>query len=100
MQDIAGPTCLSGDLLAVGRALPPPEQGDHAVAPDTGAYGFARHCACAPLARPGIHGYTPDGYGVMAFAPVRRARTAAEAVADSGGAHAPALTTLRAPESR
>jgi diaminopimelate decarboxylase len=100
VQDVAGPACLSGDLLAVGRALPPPEQGGHAVAPDPGAYGFARHYACAPLVRPGIHGYAPDRYGSMTFAPVRRARTATEAMADSGGAHAPALTTLRAPESR
>lgn len=97
VQDIAGPACFSGDLLAEGRALPRLEQGDYAVALDTGAYGFAHHYAYNSLLRPGIYGYAPDGYGGMAFATVRRAQTVAEVVADSGGAHATALTTLQAP---
>ncbi len=36
----------------------------------------------------------------MTFATVRRPQTVAEIVAESGGAHAAALTTLRAPGSR
>lgn len=99
-QDIAGPACFSGDLLAEGRALPPLEQGDYAAALDTGAYYFAHHYAYNSLTRPGIHGFAPDGAGGTAFATVREAQTVAEVVAESGGAHASALTALRAPGSR
>ncbi|MFS4096116.1 diaminopimelate decarboxylase [Streptomyces sp. AF1A] len=100
VQDVAGPACFSGDLLAEGRALPLLEQGDYAAALDTGAYYFAHHYAYNSLARPGIYGFAPDGAGGMAFATVREPQTVAEVVAESGGAHAFALTTLRAHGSR
>ncbi|QHA09686.1 diaminopimelate decarboxylase [Streptomyces broussonetiae] len=100
VQDVAGPACFSGDLLAEGRTLPELEQGDHAAALDTGAYYFAHHYAYNSLARPGIYGFAPDGSGGIAFATVREPQTVAEVVAESGGAHADALTTLRAPGSR
>lgn len=100
VQDVAGPACFSGDLLAEGRALPLLEQGDHAAALDTGAYYFAHHYAYNSLARPGIYGFVPssgaggDGTGGVAFAVVREPQTVDEIVAESGGAHAFALTTL------
>ncbi|MFI9254438.1 diaminopimelate decarboxylase [Streptomyces sp. NPDC053069] len=100
VQDVAGPACFSGDLLAEGRALPLLEQGDYAAALDTGAYYFAHHYAYNSLARPGIHGFAPDGSGGVAFATVREPQTVAEVVAESGGAHASALTTLWASGSR
>lgn len=100
VQDVAGPACFSGDLLAEGRALPLLEQGDYAAALDTGAYYFAHHYAYNSLARPGIYGFAPDGARGVAFATVREPQTVAEVVAESGGAHAFALTTLRAPGSR
>ncbi|MEU6507331.1 diaminopimelate decarboxylase [Streptomyces sp. NPDC046942] len=100
VQDVAGPACFSGDLLAEGRALPALEQGDYAAALDTGAYYFAHHYAYNSLARPGIYGFAPDGAGGVAFAVVREPQTMAEVVAESGGAHMDALTTLRAPGSR
>ncbi|MDQ0601215.1 diaminopimelate decarboxylase [Streptomyces canus] len=100
VQDIAGPACFAGDLLAEGRALPLLEQGDYAAALDTGAYYFAHHYAYNSLARPGIYGFGPtdgrgdgDGGGV-AFATVRTPQTLDEIVAESGGAHASGLTTL------
>ncbi|MER6029427.1 diaminopimelate decarboxylase [Streptomyces sp. NPDC001851] len=95
VQDVAGPACFSGDLLAEGRALPLLEQGDYAAALDTGAYYFAHHYAYNSLARPGIYGFAPDGSGGVAFATVREPQTVAEVVAESGGAHASALTALR-----
>ncbi|MET8943039.1 diaminopimelate decarboxylase [Streptomyces sp. NPDC004542] len=94
VQDVAGPACFSGDLLAQGRALPLLEQGDHAAALDTGAYYFAHHYTYNSLARPGIYGFAPDGSGGVAFATVREPQTPEEIVAESGGAHVTALTTL------
>ncbi|MFI5976625.1 diaminopimelate decarboxylase [Streptomyces sp. NPDC051452] len=96
VQDVAGPACFAGDLLAEGRAAPLLEQGDYAAALDTGAYYFAHHYAYNSLARPGVYGFAPDGSGGMAFATVREPQTIAEVVAESGGAHASALTTLLA----
>ncbi|MGW1615548.1 diaminopimelate decarboxylase [Streptomyces sp. NPDC002285] len=100
VQDVAGPACFSGDLLAEGAALPLLEQGDFAAALDTGAYYFAHHYAYNSLARPGIHGFVPDGSGGIAFATVREPQTLDEIVAESGGAHATSLTTLATPERR
>lgn len=102
VQDVAGPACFSGDLLAEGRALPLLEQGDYAAALDTGAYYFAHHYSYNSLARPGIYGFVPDGSGDggdagaggVAFAVVREPQTVDAIVAESGGAHASALTTL------
>ncbi|MGW2491104.1 diaminopimelate decarboxylase [Streptomyces sp. NPDC001606] len=100
MQDVAGPACFAGDLLAEGRTLPLLEPGDYVAALDTGAYYFAHHYAYNSLARPGIHGFAPDGRGGVAFAVVREPQSIAEVVAESGGAHVASLTTLGAPGSR
>lgn len=94
VQDIAGPACFAGDLLAEGRALPMLEQGDYAAALDTGAYYFAHHYAYNSLARPGIYGFAPDREGGVHFAVVREPQTLDEIVAESGGAQASALTGL------
>ncbi|MET7295946.1 diaminopimelate decarboxylase [Streptomyces griseoloalbus] len=93
VQDVAGPACFAGDLLAQGQELPLLEQGDYAAALDTGAYYFAHHYAYNSLPRPAIHGFAPDGTGGVAFAVVRRAQTIEEIVTESGGEHADALTT-------
>ncbi|GHB60873.1 diaminopimelate decarboxylase [Streptomyces viridiviolaceus] len=95
VQDVAGPACFAGDLLAVGRSLPLLEQGDYAAALDTGAYYFAHHYAYNSLARPGVYGFGPDGAGGLAFAVVREPQTVEEIVAESGGPHASDLTALR-----
>ncbi|MGV9255505.1 diaminopimelate decarboxylase [Streptomyces sp. NPDC003697] len=96
VQDVAGPACFAGDLLAEGRALPLLDQGDYAAALDTGAYYFAHHYAYNSLARPGVHGFVRDGSGGVAFATVREPQTLAEIVAEAGGAHAHALAGLAA----
>ncbi|MFE5397754.1 diaminopimelate decarboxylase [Streptomyces sp. NPDC056568] len=94
VQDVAGPACFAGDLLAVGRALPLLEQGDYAAALDTGAYYFAHHYAYNSLARPAVHGFVRGADGGVAFATVREAQTVDEIVAEAGGKHATALTDM------
>ncbi|MFD3332258.1 diaminopimelate decarboxylase [Streptomyces sp. NPDC058700] len=90
-QDVAGPACFAGDLLAVNRELPLLHPGDVVAVPDTGAYYFAHHYAYNSLPRPGIHGFTVADDGAVTFATVRTPQTLAEIVAESGGAHADAL---------
>ncbi|MER5901458.1 diaminopimelate decarboxylase [Streptomyces mirabilis] len=102
VQDIAGPACFAGDLLAEGRALPLLEQGDYAAALDTGAYYFAHHYAYNSLARPGVYGFASveggNGNGNegtdVRFAVVRDPQGVEEIVAESGGARPTALTAL------
>ncbi|WP_078943755.1 diaminopimelate decarboxylase [Streptomyces aureus] len=93
VQDVAGPACFAGDLLAEGRPLPLLEQGDHVAALDTGAYYFAHHYAYNSLARPGVYGFVPAG-DTPRFAVVREPQTLAEIVEESGGARADSLTDL------
>lgn len=95
VQDVAGPACFAGDLLAEGHPLPLLAQGDYVAALDTGAYYFADHYAYNSLARPGVYGYAPGGEGEgIRFAVVREPQTIEEIVAESGGGHASALTEL------
>lgn len=94
VQDIAGPACFSGDLLAEGRRLPLLDQGDYAAALDTGAYYFAHHYAYNSLPRPAIHGFAPTGQREIRFALAREAQTTAEIVAESGGDHPTALLEM------
>ncbi|MFB7454241.1 diaminopimelate decarboxylase [Streptomyces sp. NPDC056194] len=91
VQDVAGPACFAGDLLATGRALPLLHPGDVVAVPDTGAYCFAHHYAYNSLPRPGIHGFAVDGDGAVTFTTVRRAQTLDEIVAEAGGERADAL---------
>ncbi len=91
VQDVAGPACFAGDLLATGRELPLLRPGDVVAVPDTGAYYFAHHYAYNSLPRPGIHGFAVAGDRTVAFTPVRRPQTLDEIVAEAGGELADAL---------
>ena len=86
VQDVAGPACFAGDLLAEGRALPLLEPGDYAAVLDTGAYYFAHHYAYNSLVRPGIYGFMAGAQGV-GFARVREPQRVAEIVAEAGGGY-------------
>ncbi|WP_370963714.1 diaminopimelate decarboxylase [Amycolatopsis sp. cg9] len=90
-QDIAGPLCFAGDLLARERPLPLLDPGDLVVAHDTGAYYFGAHYAYNTLPRPAVHGFTVSERGEVRFTPIRRAQTLAELVADAGGEYAGSL---------
>ncbi|WP_267770027.1 type III PLP-dependent enzyme domain-containing protein [Streptomyces albidoflavus] len=99
VQDVAGPACFAGDLLATGQTMPRLHPGDWAAALDTGAYYFAHHYAYNSLPRPAVHGWTerPGAAGEepeVRFATVRPAQTVAEIVAEGGEAHRDGLTGL------
>ncbi|MGW6411624.1 diaminopimelate decarboxylase [Streptomyces vinaceus] len=84
-QDVAGPACFAGDLLATARELPPLAPGDLIGVPDTGAYFFTAHYGYNSLPRPAVHGFTLTPEGGVRFAQVRPAQSLAEIVAESGG---------------
>ncbi|MEU7435570.1 diaminopimelate decarboxylase [Streptomyces sioyaensis] len=93
-QDVAGPCCFAGDLVAENRPLPLLESGDHAALLDTGAYYFSTHFAYNSLPRPGIYGYAADPDGTVRFATVRTPQTLEDLTAESGGAHTESLRDL------
>jgi diaminopimelate decarboxylase len=91
-QDVAGPACFAGDLLAEARPLPLLEQGDVIAALDTGAYYFSNHYGYNSLPRPGVYGFEAGADGAVRFATVRAPQGLAEIVNESGGDHPDALT--------
>jgi diaminopimelate decarboxylase len=91
VQDVAGPCCFAGDLVARGRELPPLDAGDHVALLDTGAYYFSTHFAYNSLPRPAVWAYTAVPGAAPAFAPVRAAQSPADLLAESG-AGLPPLT--------
>ncbi|WP_042424183.1 diaminopimelate decarboxylase [Streptacidiphilus anmyonensis] len=89
-QDVAGPCCFSGDLLAKERLLPRLAEGDLVVVPDTGAYYFSAPYHYNSLPMPPVYGFeTADDAadeGTVRFTLLRAAETVDEVVARSGGA--------------
>ncbi|OEU87571.1 diaminopimelate decarboxylase [Streptomyces abyssalis] len=109
-QDVAGPCCFAGDLVARDRMLPRLEAGDHVGLLDTGAYYFSNPFGYNSLPWPGVYGFTVSGGGqgpesgsgagsgragtadsAVNFAPVREPQSLADIVEGSGGAHRDAL---------
>lgn len=83
-QDIAGPACFSGDLLAENRGLPALEADDHVAALDVGAYAMAAHYAYNSPPRPALYGFDATPRGVR-FILARAAQSMREIVAEAGG---------------
>ncbi|GAB3108558.1 diaminopimelate decarboxylase [Streptomyces calidiresistens] len=75
-QDIAGPCCFAGDLLARDYTLPLLDPGDIVVVPDTGAYYFSTHFHYNSLPEPAVHGARIDADGRVVFRLLRPARAA------------------------
>ncbi|MCT2589629.1 diaminopimelate decarboxylase [Streptomyces sp. N2-109] len=73
-QDIAGPCCFAGDLLARDRMLPLLDAGDIVVLPDTGAYYFSTPFHYNSLPEPAVHGARIDDDGRVAFRLLRPAQ--------------------------
>ncbi|GKQ34957.1 diaminopimelate decarboxylase [Streptomyces sp. A012304] len=91
-QDVAGPCCFSGDVVAHDRALPELAEGDWVVLHDTGAYYFSAPWSYNSLPRPAVYGCLPRD-GRVLFATVRPAQTVREISVESGLARADALLT-------
>lgn len=89
-QDIAGPACFAGDLLATARELPLLSPGDLIGVPDTGAYFFTAHYGYNSLPRPAVHGFAVGSAGVR-FSLARPAQSMSAIVAEAGGAFRDAL---------
>jgi len=60
-QDIAGPLCFTGDLVARERALPQAAPGDIVVIHDTGAYTLSMWSRYNSRQTPPVYGYTIEG---------------------------------------
>ncbi|MGW1775012.1 diaminopimelate decarboxylase [Streptomyces sp. NPDC002104] len=90
-QDIAGPACFAGDLLASARELPLLAPGDLVCVPDTGAYAFTAHYGYNSLPRPPVHGFTVTPDGGVRFALARAAQRLSDLAAEAGAATPDAL---------
>ncbi|MFE7624879.1 diaminopimelate decarboxylase [Streptomyces sp. NPDC057509] len=99
VQDVAGPCCFAGDVVAHARELPELRAGDYVVLYDTGAYYFSTPWSYNSLPRPAVYGFdVAERAGqeepAVRFAPVRDAQTLDSVSAESGLAHADALLAL------
>ncbi|MEU9144885.1 diaminopimelate decarboxylase [Streptomyces sp. NPDC048349] len=90
-QDVAGPACFAGDLLATARELPRLAPGDLIGVPDTGAYFFTAPYGYNSLPRPAVHGFAVSAEGGVRFTPARPAQSMSAIVAEAGGAFRDAL---------
>ncbi|MFF1408299.1 diaminopimelate decarboxylase [Streptomyces sp. NPDC058289] len=90
-QDIAGPACFAGDLLAAARELPLLAPGDLVCVPDTGAYAFTAHYGYNSLPRPAVHGFTVPPSGKVRFTLARPAQPVSTIPAEAGAATPDAL---------
>ncbi|MBT2447550.1 diaminopimelate decarboxylase [Streptomyces sp. ISL-43] len=90
-QDVAGPACFAGDLLAAARELPLLSPGDLVAVPDTGAYFFTAHYGYNSLPRPAIHGFTVTPAGGVRFTLARPAQSLSDITAEAGAALRDAL---------
>ncbi|MEU0144727.1 diaminopimelate decarboxylase [Streptomyces sp. NPDC006288] len=93
VQDVAGPCCFAGDVVARARELPELREGDFVVLYDTGAYYFSTPWSYNSLPRPAVYGFAGES-GALRFAPVRDAQTLDSVAAESGLRHVDALTGL------
>jgi diaminopimelate decarboxylase len=86
LQDVAGPCCFAGDLLAQERSLPLLSTGDIVVVPDAGANYFPTPFTYNSLPMPPVHGFRTRADDSVEFTVLRRAETLQEVVARADSA--------------
>ncbi|MEV8338263.1 diaminopimelate decarboxylase [Leucobacter sp. NPDC077196] len=74
VQDVAGPCCFAGDLVARGRELPRLVPGDIVTLLDTGAYYASNPFAYNSLPVPGVYGVSMAAGARPEFSVVREAQ--------------------------
>jgi diaminopimelate decarboxylase len=88
VQDVAGPACFTGDMLAVGRELPRIHSGDLVAIPETGGYYFSSHFSYNALGRPAVYtiesAAESNNAGSRRWSVARRAQSIEQIVAESG----------------
>lgn len=94
-QDIAGPCCFAGDLVARDRELPALDADDLVALLDTGAYYFSTPFNYNSLPRPAVYGFLARTDGGVSFATIRPPQPVSEIVAEAGGEHAEGISAMR-----
>jgi diaminopimelate decarboxylase len=84
VQDVAGPACFTGDMLAIGRELSPMHQGDLVAIPETGGYYFSTHFSYNALPRPAIYTVGSDSHSHRRWSLARHAQSVDQIVAEAG----------------
>jgi diaminopimelate decarboxylase len=86
-QDIAGPCCIQGDIIAHQRPLPPIQAGDILVISDVGGYYHSSYSRYNCRQAPAVIGYEyevgSDGHpiaGSVALSVLQRAETVEESL--------------------
>lgn len=80
-QDIAGPCCFQGDVIAHLRPLPLLEPGDYVLVHDTGAYCFSTPFQYNGLPNPDIYAFTVSDRNEVTFDLIKAAQSDDEVVA-------------------
>ncbi|MBT8055170.1 MAG: diaminopimelate decarboxylase [Gammaproteobacteria bacterium] len=83
-QDIAGPLCFAGDLVATARKLPEIEPGDYVVLHDTGAYYFSNPFYYNALCAPAVYAVTTGRSAHLDFSVWRRKQSVDDMLAVIG----------------
>ncbi len=81
-QNIGGPACFSGDLIAHERALPSLEYGDYLMVHDTGSYHFSSHYQYNALPRIPIFFYSIDENKQVEFEKISAGQTTQDVIND------------------
>ena len=82
-QDVAGPCCFAGDILAQNRPLPLLEPGDFILAHDTGAYYFSTPFHYNSLPNIAVYGFRIDANDQATFEVFREEETLEQIVAST-----------------
>lgn len=83
-QDVAGPCCFAGDIVAHDRELPLLAPGDLVTLLDTGAYYSSTPFNYNSLRQPGVYGATIASDGTVTFTTLREPETMEQLLTASG----------------